>query len=65
MVHLSLYSPVPLNSSRLANWDTSVRENYDMYQKEIDRTTYNLQRCQRGYSIFGSFFYPAFVQRDL
>lgn len=61
MVHLSLTSPDPLHSKTLQRWDKGVRENYDTYQAEIDRTTYHLQKAQRGFTIFGSWLYPAFA----
>jgi len=63
MVHLSVTPPDPIHSKTLEAWEHSVRENYEAYQTEIDRTTYHLQRVQRGYAIFGSWFYPAFAQR--
>lgn len=40
MVKLLSKSPVELNSQQLASWDTSVRENFALYQREIDKATY-------------------------
>jgi hypothetical protein len=65
MVHLLPKSPVPLHSTTLTHWDTSVRHNFTLYQTEIDRVTYALQKSQRGWGIFGSWLYPAFLQREV
>ncbi|CAD8204220.1 unnamed protein product [Paramecium octaurelia] len=62
MVKLLSKSPVALNSPTLQQWDNSFRENYEMYQTEIDKNTYALQRSIRGFWIFGKAFYPALTQ---
>lgn len=62
MVKLLSTSPVELRSPALTEWDNSVRENFAMYQREIDKTTYALQRSLRGFWIFGQSFYPALTQ---
>lgn len=54
MVHLLPTSPANLaNSPVLQAWESSVRDNYAKYQKEIDKITFSLQKAQRGFLIFG------------
>ena len=65
MVKLDLHSPHdPKQYPFLQKWDTEYRESHALYQDEIDKITYQLQRSQRGYGPFGSWLYPNFHQRD-
>lgn len=48
----------------LHKWDTAYRKNFDLYQKEIDKITYHLQRSQRGLWLTGSWLYPYLHQRE-
>jgi len=65
MVKLDLRSPYDAKQYPFLNqWDTDYRANFEMYQEEIDRLTYQLQRSQRGFTLMGSWLYPAFHQRD-
>jgi len=66
MVKLDLRSPYDRKQYPfLHKWDTDYRENFDQYQDEIDRITYQLQRSQRGFAFMGQWLYPYFHQRDL
>merc|ERR1711957_114778 len=46
-------------------WQQSVDENFNDYQEAINRTTFGLQRGQKGFLGTGSFFYPYFYQTKL
>ena len=59
MVHLKKQSEIDTQKYPLTNrWDTMMRENYDYHQGEIDRHTYDIQRAQKGFAIFGHWTYP-------
>lgn len=66
MVILSEHSPYSKNQTPfLHKWDTAYRKSHAMYQREIDRITYHLQRSQRGLWLTGSWLYPYLHQREL
>lgn len=66
MVKLDLRSPYDRKQYPfLYQWDTDYRDNHEMYQNEIDKITYQLQRSQRGIAFLGSWLYPNFHQRDI
>lgn len=63
---VKLFTKSPVDSAKypfLYSWDEEVRKNYEMYQKQIDRMTYHLQRSQRGIGLLGNWLYPNFHQR--
>jgi len=65
MVKLSENSPHNEKETPfLHKWDTEYRRNFDLYQREIDKITYHLQRSQRGLWFTGSWLYPYLHQRE-
>lgn len=50
---------------QLYQWDSNYRFNHELYQQKIDELTFHLQKSARGFTIFGSWTYPLFFQKDL
>ena len=44
-------------------WDQTFRENWGMYQREINKLTFHLQKSQRGWGLLGQWNYPWQHQR--